>query len=102
MNLSNDKAELLFAQKKEVFILSKENEEKLLDEEKNPANIEKISNKLSDEEIDKLVEAHFLKIYSDKSLEELLEEGMEDIRNGRVRPFDEAMADIRKKLGFTT
>jgi len=80
--------------------LSKENEEMVLDNAKNPANIEKISNKLSDEEIDKLVEAHFLKLYGDKSLEELLEEGMEDIRNGRVKPLDEAMADIRKKLGL--
>ena len=80
--------------------MSKENEEMVLDNAKNPANIEKISNKLSDEEIDKLVEAHFLKLYGDKSLEELLEEGMEDIRNGRVKPLDEAMADIRKKLGL--
>jgi len=40
--------------------MSKENEEKLLDDAKNSANIEKISNELSEEDIDKLVEAHFL------------------------------------------
>ena len=81
--------------------MSKEKEEKLLDDAKNPANIEKISNELSEEEIDKLVEEHFMKIYGDKSLEELLEEGMRDVREGRVRPFDEAMADIRNKLGLS-
>ena len=79
--------------------MSKENEEKLLDEEKNPANIDKISTELSEEEIDKLVEAHFIKLYGDKSLEELLEEGMRDVREDRVRPFEDAMADIRNKLG---
>ena len=80
--------------------MSKEKEEKLLDDAKNPANIDKISAELSEEEIDKLVEEHFMKIYGDKSLEELLEEGMRDVREGRVRPFDEAMADIRNKVGL--
>ena len=79
--------------------MSKEKEEKLLDDAKNPANIDKISTELSEEEIDKLVEAHFIKLYGDKSLEELLEEGMRDVREDRVRPFEDAMADIRNKLG---
>ena len=82
--------------------MSKENEEKLLDDARNPANIDKTSTELTEEEIDKLVEEHFMKKYGDKSLEELLEEGMRDVREGRVRPFDESIADIRKKLGFTT
>jgi len=79
--------------------MSKEKEEKLLDDAKTPANIDKISTELSEEEIDKLVEAHFIKLYGDKSLEELLEEGMRDVREDRVRPFEDAMADIRNKLG---
>ena len=82
--------------------MSKENAETMFVNTKRLETCDKISTELSEEEIDKLVEEHFTKIYGDKSLEELLEEGMKDIEEGRVRPFEDAMADIRKKLGFTT
>lgn len=33
-----------------------------------------------------------------QKLYDLIEEGFEDIRQGRTQPFDEAMADIRRRL----
>jgi prevent-host-death family protein len=33
-----------------------------------------------------------------QELYRLLDEGMEDVKNGNVRPYREAMSDIRKKI----
>ena len=52
------------------------------------------------QEIYDQVGEYFSKLYGDKSLEDLLEEGLEDARNGRGKPLDQAMADIRKKIGL--
>ena len=43
---------------------------------------------------------YFAKLYEGKSIYQHIEEGIEDIRNGRYKPLDQAMADIRKKIGL--
>jgi hypothetical protein len=41
---------------------------------------------------------HPLEITSKEELYRHLEEGMDDIKNGRSQPFEESMQDIRKEL----
>jgi len=40
------------------------------------------------------------KLYEGKSIYQHIEEGLEDVRNGRGKPLEQAMADIRKKIGL--
>jgi len=39
-------------------------------------------------------------ISSEEELFNEIEKGLEDVRQGRVRPFKEAMADIRKRVVY--
>jgi predicted transcriptional regulator len=41
---------------------------------------------------------HPLEVSSAEELHAKIEEGLEDVRQGRTRPFKEAMADIRKRI----
>ena len=43
---------------------------------------------------------HLAKLYEGKTIYQLIEEGLEDAKNGRGKPLDQAMADIRKKIGL--
>ena len=43
-------------------------------------------------------EKHPIKVSNKDELYKKLQEGLDDIENGRAQPFDEAMREIRKEL----